>query len=348
MKVALDAMGGDYAPAVTVEGAIEAVNESRELFVILVGNETELVNELRDKDYPASSIIIKHASQIVDMGESPVMALRRKKDSSIKIAVELVKSGEADAMVSAGNSGVVMATALFVLGKLHGVERPAIAAVMPTLKGLFVLIDAGANVDCKATHLLQFAIMGRAYAKNIFNIEDPKVGLLGIGEEDAKGNELTREAFKLLSEIRCGGKDSDINFIGNIEGKDIFTGDADVVVCDGFVGNIALKISEGLAEAIVKMLKREISDKAPGRIGFLFFKDALKGFKKKTDYSEYGGAPLLGISKPCIISHGRSTSKAIKNAIKLAGEIHKKGVLDIISQEFIVRTPERDSVAVKK
>jgi len=341
MKIALDAMGGDYAPAVTVEGAIGAVNESYELSVILVGNETELVNELRDKDYPASSIIIKHASQIVDMGESPVMALRRKKDSSIKIAVELVKSGEADAMVSAGNSGVVMATSLFVLGKLHGVERPAIAAVMPTLKGLFVLIDAGANVDCKATHLLQFAVMGRTYAKNIFNIDDPKIGLLGIGEEDVKGNELTKEAFKLL-------KYSDINFIGNIEGKDIFTGDADVVVCDGFVGNIALKISEGLAEAIVKMLKREVLDKAPGRIGYLFFKDALKSFKKRTDYSEYGGAPLLGISKPCIISHGRSTSKAIKNAIKLAGEIHKKGILDIISQEFITRTSGRTKVAAKK
>lgn len=341
MKIALDAMGGDYAPAVTVEGAIEAVNESHELSVILVGNETDLTNELKGKNYPASSIIIRHASQVVDMGESPVRALRRKKDSSIKIAVELVKYSEADAMVSAGNSGVVMATALFVLGKIPGVDRPAIAAVMPTLKGLFVLIDAGANVDCKAIHLLQFAIMGRAYAKNIFNIEDPKIGLLGIGEEDAKGNELTREAFKLL-------KESNINFIGNIEGKDIFTGDADVVVCDGFVGNIALKISEGFAETIVKMLKMEVSDKAPGRIGYLFFKDALKGFKKRTDYSEYGGAPLLGISKPCIISHGRSTSKAIKNAIKLAGEIHKKGVLDIISQEFIVRTSERDSVAVKK
>jgi glycerol-3-phosphate acyltransferase PlsX len=341
MKIALDAMGGDYAPAVTVAGAIEAVNESRELSVILVGNKIELTNELKDKDYPASSINIKHASQVVDMGESPVAALRRKKDSSIKIAIDLLKSGESDAMVSAGNSGVVMATALFVLGKLRGVERPAIAAVMPTLKGLFILIDAGANVDCKANHLLQFAIMGRAYAKNIFDIEDPKVGLLGIGEEDAKGNELTREAFKLL-------KGSGINFIGNIEGKDIFAGYADVVVCDGFVGNIALKISEGLAETIVKMLKREVSDKAPGRIGYLFFKDALKGFKKRTDYSEYGGAPLLGISKPCIISHGRSTSKAIKNAIKLAGEIYKKGVLDIISQEFITGTSERDSVAAKK
>jgi len=327
MKIALDAMGGDYAPAVTVQGALEAVAEYKELLVILVGDETELRNELKGKDYPPSSINIRHASQVVGMGESPVSALRHKKDSSVRIAIEMVKSGEADAMVSAGNSGVVMATALFILGKIKGIDRPAISAVMPTLKGLFVLIDAGANVDCKASHLLQFAVMGKIYARNIFNIDNPKVGLLGIGEEDAKGNELTREAFKLL-------KNADINFIGNIEGKDIFTGLADVVVCDGFVGNIALKISEGLAEAIVKMLKREVSERAMGRMGYIFLKDALKGFKKRTDYSEYGGAPLLGISKPCIISHGRSTAKAIKNAIKTAKEFCKKGLIDTIANEF--------------
>ena len=331
MRIALDAMGGDYAPAVTVEGAIEAVSESKDLAVVLVGNEADIINELKGKDYPASLISIRHASQVVEMGESPVTALRRKKDSSIKVAVELVKAGEADAMVSAGNSGMVLAAALFILGKLQGVERPAIAAVMPTLKGLFVLIDAGANVDCKASHLLQFAIMGNAYARTIFNIDIPKIWLLGIGEEDAKGNELTKEAFKLL-------KESNMNFIGNVEGKDVFTGNADVVVCDGFVGNIALKISEGLAEAIAKMLKREISEKTTGRISYLFLKGALKNFKKKTDYSEYGGAPLLGISRPCIISHGRSTAKAIKNAVQLAGEFCKKGVVDIISREFSAET----------
>lgn len=346
MKIALDAMGGDYGPAVTVEGAIEAVSEYRGLSVTLVGNENELLNALKEKTYSTSSIDIRHASQVVEMGESPLTALRRKKDSSIKVAIELVKSGDADAMVSAGNSGVVMATALFLLGKLPGVERPAIAAVMPTLKGCFVLIDAGANVDCRATHLLQFAVMGEAYARNIFNIEHPKIGLLGIGEEDAKGNELTREAFKLL-------KDASINFIGNIEGRNIFMGDADVVVCDGFVGNIALKISEGLAETMAKMLKREISERSTGRIGYLFLKSALRSFKKKTDYSEYGGAPLLGISKPCIISHGRSTAKAIKNAVKLAGEFHVKGVLDIISMGFDTKisgsvSSREKKIAVKK
>lgn len=341
MRIALDAMGGDHAPAATVEGAIKAVNESRSLSVILVGNEKEIKKELKNRKHSRSSISIKQASQIVGMDEPPLTALRRKKDSSIKIAVDLVKQGQADAMVSAGNSGAVMATALLLLGKLHGVERPAIAAVMPTLKGLFILIDAGANVDCKAKHLLQFAIMGQAYAKSIFDVSSPRVGLLGIGEEDAKGNELTKEVFQLL-------KGSGINFIGNIEGKNIFMGDADVVVCDGFVGNIALKISEGLAEAMRKMLKREISDKTTGKIGYVLLKDAFKRFKKRTDYSEYGGAPLLGISRPCIISHGRSSSKAIKNAIKIASEFHNKKVLEIISDELSHKIPGRKRVEVKR
>ncbi|RJQ53342.1 MAG: phosphate acyltransferase PlsX [Nitrospiraceae bacterium] len=341
MRIALDAMGGDYAPATTVEGAVEALLENNALSVVLVGDEAELSSELEKKNCKALRISIKHASQTVEMDESPLTALRRKKDSSLRVAVDLVKSNGADAMVSAGNSGVVMATALHVLGKIQGIERPAIAAVMPTLKGLFVLIDAGANVDCKPVHLFQFAVMGEAYARHIFNIDNPKIGLLGIGEEDAKGNELTRETFKLL-------RNSQINFAGNVEGKDIFAGEADVVVCDGFVGNIALKISEGLAEAIAKMLKREISERAAGRLGYLFFRQALRNFKKKTDYSEYGGAPLLGINKPCIISHGRSTSKAIKNAIKLAANIHAKGVLDVISKEFDKGLSGRETVAVQK
>jgi glycerol-3-phosphate acyltransferase PlsX len=340
MRVALDAMGGDHAPAATVDGALKAVHESRKITVILVGNASEIRKELKTRKYSPSSIQVVNASQVVEMDEPPLTALKKKKDSSIRVAVDLVKSGHADAMVSAGNSGAVMATALLLLGKLHGVERPAIATVMPTLKGLFVLIDAGANVDCKSVHLLQFAIMGQAYAKSIFGIRSPKVGLLGIGEEDAKGNELTKKAFQLL-------KQSGINFIGNIEGKSIFMGDADVVVCDGFVGNIALKISEGLAEAMRKMLKKEISAKTAGKIGYVLMKDAFRNFKKKTDYSEYGGAPLLGISKPCIISHGRSSSKAIKNAIKIAGEFHTKGVLEIISDELSAKIPKRIQVAAK-
>ena len=341
MRIALDAMGGDLAPAATVEGAVEALGENRDISVVLVGDEEKISSELEKRDCSGLPISVKHASQVVNMDESPLTALRRKKDSSVRVAIDIVKSDEADAMVSAGNSGVVMATALYVLGKLQGVERPAIAAVMPSLKDNFVLIDAGANVDCRPTQLYQFAIMGEAYAKYIFNIDRPKIGLLGIGEEDAKGNELTKEAFKLI-------KNSHVNFIGNIEGQDIFSGEADVVVCDGFVGNIALKVSEGLAETMAKMLKREFLEKVTGKVGSFFIKNGLKSFKKKMDYSEYGGAPLLGISKPCIISHGRSTSKAIKNAVRVAGVFHSKGILDIISKEFNRGLSGRKAVAVEK
>ncbi len=341
MRVALDAMGGDYAPVSTVEGAIEAVNEDKELSVILVGDEKEIKSELDKRGWSDLSISIKHASQVVEMDESPLAALRRKKDSSIRVSVDLVKSNTADAMVSAGNSAVVMATALLVLGKLPGVERPAIATIMPGLKHHFVLLDAGANVDCKPVHLYQFAIMGEAYARFVFNQKSPKVGLLSIGEEDAKGNELTKEAFKHI-------KDSRMNFIGNIEGQDIFSGEADVVVCDGFVGNTVLKVSEGLAETLSKLLKREIVNQVSGKIGALFFKKSFKNFRKRMDYSEYGGAPLLGISKPCIIGHGRSTSKAIKNAVKVAGGIHSKGILDGISMEFKKGISGKKVVGIEK
>ncbi|MEW6601480.1 MAG: phosphate acyltransferase PlsX [Nitrospirota bacterium] len=327
MKIALDAMGGDFAPATNIDGAIEALNENPDLSVVLVGNEDGIRAELEKRDCAKLPISVKHASEVVEMEESPLNALRRKKDSSIRVAINMVKAGEADAMVSAGNSGVVMATALYVIGKLRGVERPAIAAIMPSLKDHFLLLDAGANVDCKPLHLYQFAVMGEAYAKFIFNIERPKVGLLSIGEEDVKGNELTKEAFKLI-------KGSNVNFIGNIEGQDIFSGEADVVVCDGFVGNIALKVSEGLAETIVEMLKREFMEKAQGKGDASSLKEVFKSFIKRTDYTEYGGAPLLGIGSPCIIGHGRSTSKAIKNAIKVAGAFYSKGILNVISDAF--------------
>jgi len=328
MKIALDAMGGDFAPAVTVEGAVETVKEYDDLEIILFGDESQIKGELKGKQYPSHRIHIGHASQVVGMHESPVTALRKKKDSSIRRAIDSVKNKEADAVVSAGNSGVVMAAALFVLGTSRGVDRPAIAAIMPTLKCPFVLIDAGANVDCKAENLLQFALMGSSYCSTILNRKKPKVALLSIGEEDTKGNELTREAFKML-------KGAGLNFIGNIEGKDVFLGDADVVVCDGFIGNIVLKTSEGLAEVIIKMLKREIAGLAAGRIGYLFMKPALRNFRKKTDYAEYGGAPLLGINGTCIISHGRSTSRAVRNALKVAVEFSKKKVHEIISEEII-------------
>lgn len=327
MKIALDAMGGDHAPSAIVEGAVEAVNERDDLSVVLVGEESAIGKELAGKKFPGARIEVRHAPESIDMDEMPLAAIRKKKNSSIRKAVDMVKAGEAQAVVSAGHSGVAMALALIVLGASKSVARPAIAAVMPTYKKPFVLLDAGANVDCTPLNLLQFAQMGNSYARHILNRPEPRVALLSIGGEANKGNELTKEAFKLI-------QGSGLNFIGNTEGKDIFLGDADVVVCDGFIGNIVLKTSEGLAEMVIKMLKREIAGATIGKLGYLFIKSALKGFKKKTDYAEYGGAPLLGINGTCIISHGHSTSKAIKNAVLLAAEFAGKNVHELINEEL--------------
>jgi len=327
MRVALDAMGGDFAPSVNVEGAVETVNESRDIDVILVGREDLIRKELENKRYDPNRISLVHAAQTVEMHESPTTALRKKKDSSIRVGIELVKAGKADAFVSAGHSGVMMATSLVLLGMVKNVDRPAIATLMPTLKDIFIMLDVGANVDCKPENLLQFALMGSTYCRLVLGKASPSVALLSIGEEDTKGNELTKEAFKLL-------KKTNLNFIGNIEGKDIFTGKADVVVCDGFIGNVALKISEGLAETILKMLKQEITSVSTGRIGYLMMKPAIRNFKKRTDYDEYGGAPLLGINGACIISHGRSTSKAIKNALRVADSYASKRVFEAIAAEI--------------
>ncbi len=324
MRVVLDAMGGDNAPYVNVEGAVETVNECEDVDVILVGDESLVQKELRHKKYHTNRISVVHASQVVEMHESPTVAIRKKKDSSIRVGIDLVKAGKADAFVSAGHSGVVMGTSLLMLGKAKAVDRPAIATLMPTLRDTFVMLDVGATVDCNPQNLLQFALMGSTYCRLVLERPNPKVALLSIGEEDTKGNEVTKEAFKLI-------KKSKLNFIGNIEGKDIFSGMADVIVCDGFIGNIALKISEGLAETILKMLKREISSVSTGRIGYLMMKPAIRNFKKKTDYDEYGGAPLLGINGTSIISHGRSSSKAIKNALRVAADYAAKRVYEAIS-----------------
>jgi len=323
MKIALDAMGGDFAPEVTVAGAIEAVDEY-DVHVILVGDESRINACLEGRRYPAERISILHSTQVAGMDEAPTVVLRKKKDSSIRRAIELVKSGQADAAVSAGNSGVAMAMALVILGKTEGIDRPAIATVMPALSGLFVLIDAGANVDCKPRNLLEFAYMGDAYYSAIFGAPQPRIALLSIGEEDTKGNELTKETFGLL-------KSSRLNFIGNIEGKDIFAGKTDIIVCDGFIGNIVLKTSEGLQDTIMKMLKFEIASIKTGRIGYLMIKPALRNFKKRTDYDEYGGAPLLGINGTCIISHGRSSAKAIRHAIRVAAEMSRQRVHETIA-----------------
>ena len=321
--VALDAMGGDAGPAVNVEGAVAAARELG-LGVILVGVQEEIRRHLDRHDLRGLPIKVRHASEVVEMGESPSTALRKKKDSSIRVAVDLVRSGDADAVVSAGNTGAVMAITLVVLGPLAGVERPAIAAALPTLAGHAILLDVGANVDCKPRHLIQFAIMGNVYARQVLGKARPRVGLLSIGEEETKGNELTKEACRALEE------EPGIEFIGNVEGVDVFKGYADVVVCDGFTGNVALKIGESVAETIMALVREEVTADLRSRAGALLLKPAFRRLQRRLDYSEVGGAPLLGVNGITIISHGRSSAKAIRNALRVAGDCVKSRVLDNI------------------
>jgi len=328
-RVALDAMGGDRGPVVNIEGAVAAARELG-LSVLLVGNEEELSRSLRRHSTNGLGITICHAPETVGMNESPSAALRKKKHSSIRVGLELVKRGEADAFISAGNTGAVMATAMVTLGSLPGVERPAIALIVPTLRGQSILLDAGANADCKPRHLLQFAIMGDIYARQVMGKTSPTVGLLSIGEEESKGNELTREAFKELEEERS------LNFTGNVEGREVFSGAADVIVCDGFTGNIALKISESAAEFFTVLLKEELEKGLVGKLGALLTRGAFRRFKKRVDYTEYGGAPLLGVGGMCIIGHGRSTAKAIKNAIRVAAECVENKVIEHIRKGIAV------------
>lgn len=326
MKIALDAMGGDHAPQAIVEGGVAAAREEG-LTLIFVGHERIVAEELEKHDTRGLQLEVHHAPQKVEMHEKPAAVIRKKRDSSIWIATDLVKKGHADAVISAGNTGAAMATALFLLGALRGVERPAIATFLPTLRGQVVILDVGANVDCRPHHLFQFAIMGCEYAKRVLGKNKPAVGLLSIGEEDTKGNEVTKEAFRLL-------KESPLHFVGNVEGKDVYSGQADVVVCDGFIGNVALKISEGLAEATAQLLKREIAATPFGKIGYFFLRSAFSNFKKKVDYAEYGGAPLLGVNGVCIICHGRSSAKAVKNAIKVAASLVKRKVTEHIQKDM--------------
>lgn len=326
MKIALDAMGGDSSPSAEVEGAILAAREFN-TEIVLVGDEKLIRAELEKHKTANLPLSIHHASQRIEMHESPASALRRKKDSSIVVATNLVKEGTVSAVVSAGNTGATMAAGFFILGPVKGVERPAIATILPTLDGIAIMLDVGANVDCKPRHLYQFAIMGHVYATRVLQRENPRIGLLSIGEEDTKGNILTKETFRHL-------KESPLNFIGNVEGRDVYSGSADVVVCDGFIGNVALKISEGVAETINKLLKREIEKSFLGKIGYLFLKPAFKSFKKKVDYAEYGGAPLLGVNGGCIICHGRSTPKAIKNAITMAIDFTRMQTIDYLQEDL--------------
>jgi phosphate acyltransferase len=315
MKIALDAMGGDSAPASTVGGAWEALKKYPDVEIILVGDQARIEKELIALGaWPMHKrFSIHHASQVVDMGDSATDALRRKKDSSISRACDLMADGSVEAIVSAGHTGAFVAASKVKLRMLPGIDRPGIASIMPTEMGHFLLLDAGANVDCEPKHLLQFGIMGSVYSREVLGRKNPRVGLMSIGSEASKGNELTREAYKELSLAK-------INFIGNVEGHDLFNKPVDVVVCDGFVGNVLLKTSESLAKAIFSWLKRELKKDIVRKAGALLAKEAFYAIHRKTNAEEYGGQPLLGVNGICIKAHGNSSPKAIKNAIRVARE----------------------------
>jgi glycerol-3-phosphate acyltransferase PlsX len=317
-------MGGDLGSELLIEGALSAIDKRPDLEVVLLGPEDLLKEQVaRQAEAGTGRLSIVHAPQTVSMHESPVDAIRKKKDSTIMVGFDLVKTGQAAAMVSAGNSGATMAAAVRKLGRLKGIARPGIASLFPTLKDPVMLMDIGANVDCRSQHLFQFAIMASSCSALLLNKERPSIGLLSIGEETGKGNALVKETHELL-------QDSSLNFIGNVEGRDVYKGDVDVIVCDGFVGNISLKISEGLAEAAMQMLKGEIMQSLRAKIGYLFIRKAFASFKKRLDYAEYGGAPLLGINGVGIICHGSSSSVAICNAIAEAANMVENRVNDSI------------------
>jgi phosphate acyltransferase len=312
--IALDALGGDHAPKPEVEGAIRAA-KALGVRVLLVGQGDVVRQELEKHDgFRDLPIEIVHASERITMEDAPARAARSKKDSSMHVGSRLVVEGLAHGFVSAGNTGACMAIAKMVQGKIKGVDRPALAGVFPTRTGKpVVVVDVGANVDCSAGMLAQFAVMGEIYSRNVLKAERPRVGLLSIGEEDHKGNELTKAAMPLLKALP-------MDFVGNVEGRDIFSGEVDVIVCDGFVGNVALKVSEGLADMIKGLLRESLEATITRKIGYVLSRAAYTDFRKRTDYSEFGGAPLLGVKGVCIITHGRSNANAIKNSIRVAAD----------------------------
>jgi len=329
MKLALDAMGGDYAPVNPVEGAVAAAREFPDIELVLVGDEKRIASELRKHGSDHKRISIHHASEVVEMGDNALHAVRRKKDSSINRAVDLVKAGDAEAVVTAGHTGALVTAATLKLRTLPGIDRAGIATVMPTEKNLFLLIDAGANIDATPDHLVGYAIMGSIYSRLVINrdVAKPRVGLMSIGSEAGKGNEFTREVYQHLSAAR-------INFVGNVEGHALFNDPVEVVVCDGFIGNVVLKTAESLATAIFLWLKNELSKNPMRYAGAMLAKDAFKAIRKKTNTEEYGGMPLLGVNGICIKAHGNSSPKAIKNAIRVAREAVEQKINDRIIKEI--------------
>ena len=331
-------MGGDHAPDEIVQGALLALAEYPGVEILLVGRE-EVLREKLGNSIP-SRVELVDAREVVDMTDTALAPLRRKRNSSIRVCANLVAEGKAAAMVSAGHTGAAMTSAYKVIGTIEGVSRPALAAVLPSSKGHTILLDVGANVDAKPAHLREFAVMGHFYSQMLFGIDAPRVGLLSIGEEEGKGNELTKETFRVL-------KEAGLNFMGNAEGRDIFNGNADVIVCDGFIGNVVLKASESLAEMMRTLIREEITSTFTRKMGALLAKGAFADVKKRTDYAEYGGAPLLGVKGGCIISHGRSNAKAVKNAIRVACEFANKRVdVQIREKINVLHSREHESAVL--
>lgn len=327
MRIALDAMGGDFGPPNLVGGAVLALREYSQIQkLFLVGDTAQIEAELKKQNCNDRRIEIVHSTQVVAMSDSAVASVRKKKDSSVSRAVDLVKKGEAEAIVSAGHTGAAVAATTIKLRTLPGIDRPGIAAIMPSETNIFVLIDAGANSDARAEHLLQYAVMGSVYSRHVLGYKTPSIGLMSIGDEDVKGSDLTKEVFKML-------KQSALNFRGNIEGHDLFGDPVEVVVCDGFVGNVILKSCESVADAIFKWLKHELMKNKLRMAGAYLAQSAFRAIKKKTNYEEYGGMPLLGVNGICIIAHGASTPLAIKNALRVAAESIEQQVNPHIIEE---------------
>jgi phosphate acyltransferase len=309
ITVAVDAMGGDNAPVEVIKGAVLAVQEKKDIKVVLTGDETVILKELKEYNYDKERITVVHAPEIITNCESPVLAIRRKKNSSIVVALNMVKNGEADAFVSAGSTGAVLAGGQLIVGRINGVERPPLAPLIPTMNGVSLLVDCGANVDARPSHLVQFAKMGSIYMENVIGIKNPRVAIVNIGAEEEKGNQLVKETFPLLKSC------TDINFIGSIEAREIPNGGADVIVCEAFVGNVILKLYEGLGSALVKKIKTGLMSTTKSKIGALLCKPALKETLKDFDASRYGGAPLLGLTGLVVKTHGNSKSTEIRNSI---------------------------------
>ncbi len=326
MRVAVDAMGGDFGPKIMVEGALKAAHEYK-IEVFLVGAEDLIRKEVGHSFPSGSKVSIVNAAEAIGMGEG-LLSFRRKKRSSIRVGTQMVKDGKADAFVSTGNTAAVVYISRKVLGHLQGIHKPALSLLVPTLKGLTLLVDVGANVNCRAYDLHQFAVMGHIFMKNVCQIENPRIALMSIGEEETKGNDLIKEVFELLQA-------SPLNFIGNVEGKDMYTGNADVIVSDGFTGNIALKVSEGVVETVLSMARTEIMRDFFSKIGFFLMKRNLKKLYKRLHYAEYGGAPLLGLNGVCVIGHGRSNPTAVKNAIRLAKDFVASKAVEKIQHEMV-------------